>query len=80
MAGTSYFIILRSGEGLTSFSMEITVLTFLVKKKKGKMKLSGLSFFFFSENTRKNRKLKFVPFFVLKSKALNPSNPQLYLH
>ena len=83
-AGTSYqmwevFNILRSGEGLTSFSMEIAVLTFLVKKK-GKMKLSGVSFFFFFENTRKNLKLNVVPFLVLKSKALIPSNPQLYLH
>ena len=72
------FNILRSGEGLTSFSVEITVLTF--GKKKGKMKLSGVSFFFFFENTRKNLKLNVVPFLVLKSKALIPSNPQLYLH
>ena len=37
-------------------------------------------FFFFFENTRKNLKLNVVPSLVLKSKALIPSNPQLYLH
>ena len=42
------------------------------------MKLSGVSFFL--ENTRKNLKLNLVLFLVLKSKALIPSNPQLYLH
>ena len=36
------FLILRSGEGLTSFS-KITVLTFLVKQST--IKLTGVSFF-----------------------------------
>ena len=52
MAGTnvSSFIILLSGEGLTSFSISITVLTFLVKKKMLKRSFPGC---FFLEHSQK---------------------------
>ena len=67
------------GRGLNFLQYGNNRTNFFGKKKKGKMKLPGVSFLFF-ENTRKNLKLNVVPFLVLKSKALIPSNPQLYLH
>ena len=42
LSNVGIFLILRSGEGLTSFN-KITVLTFLVKKSS--VKLTGVSFF-----------------------------------
>ena len=61
-------MILLSGEGLTSFSINNRTNVFGEKKKKtSKMKVSGLSFL---ENTSTNFKLNLVLVLVLKSKAL----------
>ena len=59
-------MILLSGEGLTSFSINNRTNVF-GEKKKCKMKVSGLSFL---ENTSTNFKLNLVLVLVLKSKAL----------
>ena len=59
-------MILLSGEGLTSFSINNRTNVF-GEKKKSKMKVSGLSFL---ENTSTNFKLNLVLVLVLKSKAL----------
>ena len=58
-------MILPSGEGLTSFSINNRTKVF--GEKKSKMKVSGLSFL---ENTSTNFKLNLVLVLVLKSKAL----------
>ena len=60
-------MILLSGEGLTSFSINNRTNVFGEKKKTSKMKVSGLSFL---ENTSTNFKLNLVLVLVLKSKAL----------
>ena len=60
-------MILLSGEGLTSFSINNRTNVFGEKKKTSKVKVSGLSFL---ENTSTNFKLNLVLVLVLKSKAL----------